>query len=70
VTTKSGEKNARKQFSKNTRIGYPKIFGKKSSGKSVKIRSLYKHEYRDVKSGEKTREKFKKKQRIGYPKKF
>ena len=37
---KSGGKNARKIFSKNTRIGYPKIVGKKSSGKSVKIRFL------------------------------
>ena len=54
-----GGKNARKKLSKNTRIGYPKINGKKSSGKSVKIRFLYTHEYRDQKmGGEKTREKF------------
>ena len=36
VTKKWGEKNARKKFSKNTRIGYPKIVGKKSSQKSAK----------------------------------
>jgi len=35
-----GEKNARKKFSKNTRIGYPKIDGKKSSGKRKKTRFL------------------------------
>ena len=40
VTKNWGEKNARKKLSKNTRIGYPKIDGKKSSGKSVKIRFL------------------------------
>ena len=40
VTKKWGEKEARKKLSKNTRIGYPKIVGKKSSGKSVKIRFL------------------------------
>jgi len=57
VNKKLGEKNPRKKFSKNTRIGYPKIFGKKSSGKSVKIRSLYTHEYRDVKSGGKNARK-------------
>ena len=36
VTKKWGGKNARKKFSKNTRIGYPKIVGKKSSQKSAK----------------------------------
>jgi len=37
---KSGGKNARKKFSKNTRLGYLKIVGKKSSGKSAKTRYL------------------------------
>ena len=37
VTKKWGGGNARKKFSKNTRIGYPKFIGKKSSGKRVKI---------------------------------
>ena len=37
-----GGKNKSKKFSKNTRLGYPKIVGKKSSGKSVKTR-FYKH---------------------------
>ena len=40
VTKKWREKNARKKLSKNTRIGYPKIVRKKSSGKSVKISFL------------------------------
>ena len=40
VTKKWGGKKARKKLSENTRIGYPKIVGKKSSGKSVKIRYL------------------------------
>ena len=31
-----GENNARKNFSNNTRIGYPKNVGKKSSQKSAK----------------------------------
>jgi len=38
VIKKWGKKNARKKFSKNTRIGYPKIVEKKSSGKSAKTR--------------------------------
>jgi len=40
VTKKTEENNARKIFSKNTRIGYPKIVGKKSSQKSSKTRFL------------------------------
>jgi len=40
VTKKSEEKNGRKKFSKNTRIGYPKNVGKKSSQKSAKTRFL------------------------------
>ena len=40
VTKKWGKKNARKKLSKNTRIGYLKFVGKKSSGKNVKIRFL------------------------------
>ena len=41
ATTKWGwGGNAGKKLSKNTRIGYQKIVGKKSSGKSVKIRLL------------------------------
>ena len=52
-----GGKNAREKLSKNTPIGYPKIDGKKSSGKSVKIRFLYTHEYCDQKMGGKKREK-------------
>ena len=35
---KIGGKNARKNFSKNTRIVYPKNIGKKSSGKFAKTR--------------------------------
>jgi len=36
------ERNARKKFSKNTQIGYPKIVGNKSSGK-VRKHVFYKH---------------------------
>ena len=52
-----GEKNARKNFSKNTRIGYPKNVGKKSSQKSAKKCFLKTHLYCDEKCGEKKREK-------------
>ena len=46
-----------KKVSKNTRIGYPKNFGKKSSGKSSKTR-FFKHTDIVTKNrGEKTREK-------------
>ena len=56
-----GGKKARKKLSKNTRIGYPKFIGKKSSGQRVKIR-FYKHMNIVMKNrGEKTREKFFKK---------
>jgi len=37
-----GGKNAKK-ISKNTRLRYPKIVGKKSSGKSAKTRFFYKN---------------------------
>ena len=40
VTKKWGEKNARKIFSKNTRISRDKNDGKKSFGKSAKTRFL------------------------------
>ena len=33
IVTKNREKNASKKFPKNTRIGYPKNVGKKSSQK-------------------------------------
>ena len=58
MTKKSEEKNARKKFSKNTRIWYPKYVGKKSSQKSEKIQFLLTNKYCDQKMGEKTREKF------------
>jgi len=32
----------RKKISKNTRLGYPKIFGKKSSGESAKTPFFFK----------------------------
>ena len=55
-----GGKNARKKFSKNTRIGYPKIVGKKSSGKSAKNLFFKTHEYRDRKMGKKREKNFQK----------
>ena len=50
-----GGENARKKFSKNTRIGYPKIVGKKSSQKSPK-NVFYKHMNIETKNGGKSRE--------------
>ena len=47
VTKKWGGKKREEKLSKNTRIGYQKFVGKKSSGKNMKIRFLYTHEYRD-----------------------
>jgi len=41
VIKKGGEKIAKKNFSKNTRIGYSKIVGKKSSEKSEKTCFFY-----------------------------
>ena len=52
------EKNARKFFSRNTRIGYPKNVGKKSSQKSAKKCFLKTHLYCDEKWGEKSEKKF------------
>ena len=49
--------NARKIFSKNTRILRVLNEGKKSSGKSAKTRFLYTHEYRDQKMGGKNARK-------------
>ena len=46
-----GGKNARNNFSRNTRIVRAKNVGKKSSGKSAKNVFLYSHEYRDQKKG-------------------
>ena len=40
IVTKIEGKNARKKFTKNTRIGYSKNVGKKSSQKSAKKRFL------------------------------
>ena len=51
-----GGKNARKKLSKNTRIGFLKIVGKKSSGKNVKIR-FYRHMNIVIKNWGKKREK-------------
>jgi len=42
MTKKSEEKNARKNFFKNTRIGYPKNVEKKSSQESAKTGFLLK----------------------------
>ena len=53
VTKKWGQKNARNNFSRNTRIERAKNLGKKSSVKSTKKRFLYSHEYRDQKIGTK-----------------
>jgi len=46
-----GTKNARINFSRNTRFLRTKNVGKKSSVKSGKKRFLYSHEYRDQKMG-------------------
>ena len=56
VTEKWGQKNARNNFSRNTRIVRAKNVWKKSSLKSAKKHFLYSHEYRGQKRGEKMRE--------------
>ena len=53
VTKKWGQKNARINFSRNTRFLRAKNVGKKSSVKSAKKRFLYSHEYREQKIGTK-----------------
>jgi len=53
---KCGEKNARNNFFRNTRIVRAKNVGKQLSGNSAKNRFLYSHEYREPKGGEKTPE--------------
>ena len=50
---KKGQKNARNNFSRNTRIVRTKNVGRKIVGKSAKKRFLYSHEYRDQKWGQK-----------------
>jgi len=47
------EKNARNNFSRNTRLVRAKNVGKKSSEKSKKKPFLFSQEYRDQKMGEK-----------------
>jgi len=51
VTEKWGQKNARNNFSRNTRIVRAKNVWKKSSLKSAKKHFLYSHEYRGQKMG-------------------
>jgi len=52
-------KNARKNFSRNTRIVRAKNVGEKYSGKSAKKTVLlYSHEYRDPKGGKKRETSF------------
>jgi len=59
----------RKKISKNTRLQYPKIVGKKSSGKSAKTRFFYEHtNIVTKKSGKKRVKNFSKNTRIVYPK--
>ena len=53
VAKKWGQKNARNNFSRNTRIVRAKKLGKKSSVKTAKKRFLYSHEYRGQKMGTK-----------------
>ena len=48
---KIGEKKARNNFSRNTRIVRSKNVGKKIVGKSAKKRFLYSHEYHAQKNG-------------------
>ena len=55
---KWGEKNARNNFSGNTRIVPAKNVGKKSSEKSAKNVFLYSHKYRDQKMGGKSAKQF------------
>ena len=57
VTKKWGGKNARNNFSRNTRIVRAKNFVKKIVGKKCEKRFLYSHEYRDQKMGVKKRAK-------------
>ena len=56
VMKNRGKRTREKFFEKNTRIGYRKNVGKKSSEKSAKNVFLYSHEYRDQKMGGKKRE--------------
>ena len=51
VTKQWGQKNARINFSRNTRFLRAKNVGKKSSVKCAKKRFSYSHEYRDQKMG-------------------
>ena len=53
VTKKWGQKNARNNFSRNTRIVRAKNVGKKIVCKKANKRFLYSHEYRDQKWGQK-----------------
>ena len=46
---KNGEKKARNNFSRNSRIVRAKKFGEKMSEKNAKDVFLYSHEYRDEK---------------------
>jgi len=64
ITKKCGEKSARNNFFRNTRIVRANNVGKKSSGKSAKKSFLYSHEYRDPKRGEKFETSFPKNTRI------
>ena len=65
VTKKWEQKNARINFSRNTRFLRAKNVGKKSTVKSAKKRFLYSHEYRDLKmGGKKARSKFSRNTRI------
>jgi len=50
-TKKLGGKNARNNFSRNTRIVREKNVGKKIVGKKCENVFLYSHEYRDQKMG-------------------
>jgi len=53
-----GGKNAKKKFSKNTRLGYPKLFGKKNRLEKVRKHVFYTHTNIVTKNGrKKTRQK-------------
>jgi len=58
IVMKNRGKKREKNFSKNTRIGYPKIVGKKSSQKSAKKMFFYKHMNIVTKNGGKRGKKF------------
>ena len=58
VTKKWGEQNARNNISINTIIVRAKNVGEKIVGKKCENISLYSHEYRDQKMGEKREKKF------------